>query len=48
MDTGVPSATTPGTLLTQLWCADSWDIPVILPPLFIYRCIISTCRSVVR
>ena len=30
MDTGVPSATTPGTLMTQEWCADSWDIPVIL------------------
>ena len=43
MDTGVPSVTTgtPGTLMMQPWCADSWDMPVILPPLFIYRCIIS-------
>ena len=43
MDTGVPSVTTgtPGTILTQLWCADSWDILVIFPPLFIYRCITS-------
>ena len=31
MDTGVPSVTTPGTLLMQAWCADSWDIPVIYP-----------------
>ena len=30
MDTGVLSATTPGTIMMQAWCADSSAILVIL------------------
>ena len=30
MDTGVPSVTTPGTIMMQAWCADSSDTLVIL------------------